>query len=362
VATDWRPRVESVVEEVMKDRAVPGFVIAVARGDGPPEYLVIGADGAGRPLSEDSLFPIASVTKLATALAILRLADRGALAIDDPLDRHLPDAAAARDGVTLRTLLSHSAGLPDDVDPELAPYTPTLDWSVLSRACLATPPVAPPGTVVRYSNVDLGLLGLVIERLAGQPYPAAVADLVLEPLGMEGYIGDEPPRPPAWIAGDLGEHTGTELDPCNSPFSRTLAMPWSSLVTTAAGALALVRAFAGEPSGFLSPDLSVEATRDQTGGLPGTMIFLDWPRCPWGLGAELRGDKAPHWTPAEASPATFGHIGANGCSAWADPAAGIAWAMCGPRFMVDWWQDWPAIGSAILTAPAATGGRAGTAR
>lgn len=349
-ATDWQPRVQIVAEDVMRARAVPGFVIAVARGDGSPQHLVIGVDGAGRRLSEESLFPIASVTKLATALAVLRLADRGALGIDDPLERHLPDAAAARAGVTLRNLLCHSAGLPDDLAADLVPYTRALDWSALARACLVTPPIAPPGTVVRYSNVGPGLLAVLIERLTGQGYGAAVADLVLAPLGIEGYVGDEPPRKPAWIAGDLGEHTGTELDPCNSPFSRTLAMPWSGLVTTAAGALGFVRAFADVPSGFLSPGLSAEATHDQTGELPGTMIFLDWPRCSWGLGPELRGEKSPHWTPAEASPASFGHIGATGCVAWNDPTAGIAWAMFGARFMVDWWQEWPAIGGAILEA------------
>lgn len=331
----------------MMRRSVPGFVIAVARGDGPAEHLVVGVDGAGEPLSKESLFPIASVTKLATALAVLRLADRGALAIDDPLERHLPDAAAAREGVTLRTLLCHSAGLPDDLAPELVPFTLALDWPALARACLVTEPIAPPGTVVRYSNVGPGLLAILIERLTGRPYPAALSDLVLEPLGIEGYVGDEPPRPPAWIAGDLGDHTGTELDPSNSAFSRRLAMPWSGLVTTAAGALALVRAF-GDPSGFLSAGLSAEATSDQTGGLAGTMIFLDWPRCSWGLGPEVRGEKAPHWTPAGASPGSFGHVGANGCVAWNDPAAGVAWAMSGARFMVDWWEEWPAIGAAIL--------------
>ena len=90
-ARDWRVTVRPVVERVMRDRAVPGMVIAVARGEGRPEHLVVGADHQGRPLAEDSLLPIASITKLATALAVLRLVDRGALALDDPLARHLPD-------------------------------------------------------------------------------------------------------------------------------------------------------------------------------------------------------------------------------------------------------------------------------
>jgi CubicO group peptidase (beta-lactamase class C family) len=309
---------------------------------------VLGADHYGRPLAEDSLLPVASITKLATALAVLRLADRGALALDDPIGRHLPDAAAAQEGVTVRSLLCHLAGLPDDVPGELAPYDLSLDWPRLAAGCLGTRLTAPPWTKVSYSNVGPGLLAIVVERLTGGRFNAAVADLVLEPLGIEGYLGQEPPRPVSWIAGDLGEHTGTELDPYNSPFWRALALPWGGLVTTAAGALALVQAFAGLPAGFLPAALLAEARQDQTGGRPGRMVVIDWPRCPWGLGVDLRGDKTPHFAPAEAAPTSFGHAGASGCLAWADPTAGVAWAMLGARFFADWWEDWPSIGAAMV--------------
>ena len=109
-----------------------------------------------------------------------------------------------------------------------------------------------------------------------------------------------------------------------------------------------MRAFTGTPAGFISPVLLAEATHDQTGGLAGRMVVIEWPRCPWGLGVDLRGDKTPHFAPAEASPTSFGHAGASGCLAWADPAVGLAWAMLGARFFADWWQDWPAIGAAVL--------------
>jgi CubicO group peptidase (beta-lactamase class C family) len=347
----WQASVRPVVDTVMEARAVPGMVIAVALGDERPQHLVAGSDPpTGRALAEDSLFPVASLTKLATALAVLRLVECGALAVDDPLARHLPDAAAAREGVTLRLLLSHTSGLPYDLAPDAAPYTPALDWPTLARACLGTPLAAPPRTRVNYSNVGMGLLAIVVERRTGRPFAAALADLVLIPLGIEGYLGDEPPRAPVWIAGEVGARTGTGVDPLNSPFWYSLALPWGGLVTTAAGALALVRAFAGHPAGFLSPDLLAEATRDQTRGLAGAMTVPSGRRSRWGLGVELRGDHARHWTPAEASPTSFGHVGTSGSLAWVDPTVGIAWAMLGARYFVDWWRDWPAIGAAILAA------------
>ncbi len=135
----WQTIVQPTIEEILRTASVPGIVIALAQEDGSVEHLVLGTDGQASPLRADTLFPIASITKLATALAILRLAAAGALRPDDPLVNHLPNAAAARKGVTLRTLLSHTSGLPDDVPPELAPYAPELDWPTLARACLATP-------------------------------------------------------------------------------------------------------------------------------------------------------------------------------------------------------------------------------
>ena len=158
-----------------------------------------------------ALFPVASVTKLATALAVLRLVAGGQVALDDPLSLHVPEAAAAVDGVTLRALLCHTAGLPDDVAPELAPYAIGLNWERLAQACLATPLVRPPHSHVTYSNVGYGLLALVVERRTGLPFATALATLVLDPLGIEGYLGVEPPRSPVRVAGKLGEHAGTEL-------------------------------------------------------------------------------------------------------------------------------------------------------
>jgi beta-lactamase class C len=344
------------VEQVMRANRVPGLVIAAARGGGPPEHLVIGTDAGGRALAADTLFPVASVTKLATALAVLRLADRGALGIDDALVLHAPDARAAQEGVTLRTLLCHTAGLRYEVASASAQERRGLDWPALARAYLATPPAAPPQTVVNYSNVGYGLLGIVVERVTEQRFSVALDELVLAPLGIDGYLGAEPPRLPARITGDLGEQAGTDREPYNTPHWRSLGSPGGGLVTPAAGALRLVQAFTGQPSGFLSPALLAEATRDQTGGLPGGIMagVMEWPRCPWGLGVELRGEKMPHMAPREAAPTSFGHGGASGALVWADPAVGIAWAMLGTRTFLSWWPDWASIGSAILRALADT--------
>jgi CubicO group peptidase (beta-lactamase class C family) len=202
---------------------------------------------------------------------------------------------------------------------------------------------------VLYSNLGPGLLAVVVERLTHQTFQEALTRLVLSPLQIEGYLGSEPPRTPAVIAGKLGEQTGTSLEPYNTPFWRSLGLPWGGLVTNASGTLALVRAFAGILGGFLSTRLIFEATRDQTGGLGGGFFEpLWWPRSPWGLGAELRGDKSPHWTPPQASSESFGHAGASDCLVWHDPVADISWAILGAYTFESWWTQWHRIGAAIF--------------
>jgi CubicO group peptidase (beta-lactamase class C family) len=343
--------VREAVAEAMRGGQLPGLVVAIARDDRPLEYLAIGADAFGRPLDRDSLFPVASVTKMATALAVLRLVDRGLLGLDDPLDHHLPQALASQAGVTLRKLLCHTSGLPLDISPEAAPYTRGLDWPLLATACLLTPLEAPPDTRVQYSNVGYGLLAQVVEARTGQEFAAALAELVLAPLGVEGYLGGELPREPAVVADVRGRHRGGDLEPFNSAFWRDLALPWAGFVTTAAGALAVVRAFRSQPDGFLSDKVRAEAVRSHTGDLPGGFAEpLMWSRCAWGLGPEVRGDKSPHWVPAEAGSDSFGHSGASGALAWLAPARGVAWAILGARTADNGWllRRSAAISAAIL--------------
>src|SRR5262249_28696799 len=299
--------VRHVVEEVMQAARVPGMVLAIRRGERPTHILALGEDALGRPLSRKSLFPVASITKLATALAVLRLAESDALTVDDQLSEHLPEALASQHGVTIRQLVCHTSGLPIDVAGDLAPYAPGLDWPRLRAACLETPLEAPPDTRVQYDNVGYGLLAAIVERRTDREFADALHDLVLGPLGIEGYLGAEPPRAPAALA-DVRGGQPREIEPFNSPFWRSLATPWAGLLTTAEGALALIRAFQGFPASFLRPQTRAEAIRDQTGGLDGGFVSpLFWSPCPWGLGPDLRGDKSPHWAPASAGPDSFGH-------------------------------------------------------
>ena len=174
------------LEAVRRTEDMPGIALSVALGAEPAQTLCVGCDAVGHECAPESLFPVASVTKLATALAVLRLVEAGRLALDDSLAEHLPEAAAARPGVALCALLSHTTGLTLDLPDGVAPYRRGLIWRALAAACLWAPLEREPGTYVQYSNLGPGLLAVIVERQPGPDFARALTHLVLDPLGIEG--------------------------------------------------------------------------------------------------------------------------------------------------------------------------------
>lgn len=345
--------IQRITCEVMSKFDVPGIALLMRRGDGEIEMFVEGTDATGKAITRASLFIVASITKLATALTVLRLIDLGVLGLDDALGEYLPKAKAVHEGVTLRTLLCHTAGLPRDLPNEHELYGTPMVWSDIGSECLRVGLEIPPRTRVMYGNVGYGLLALVVEYMTGKSFLGALRELVLDPLEIEGYLGDEPPIEPVKIKGVQSSHVGTDLEPYNSRYYRLLGLPWSGLITNADGALKLARAYAGETPGFLSATLRQKATADQTNGLPGGYGGrFDYPHCPWGLGVDLRGDKRPHWTPKNASQRTFGHAGASGVVVWHDPDKNVSWAIFGTRTADNAWlvRGAPEIAEKILAS------------
>lgn len=346
---------------------VPGLVVAVRRDvDGAVFRYATGTDGAGVPWDVHALYPIASASKLATGLVILRLVDAAALALDAPLSRYLPEAAAG--GATVRELLSHTSGLPLEIAPDAVPLDPPPTWTTIARACLATKQVVAPRTVVQYSNVAFGLLALAAERVAARPFASLVRGEVFAPLGIEAYFGEVPPRPVAYVAEVDSDYVGTSIEPYNSAYHHALALPWAGVRCTVEGLMTLMRASGGLTSpALLSPTLAEIVVTDAVGRLPGgfgtrdPFLFfrrsqsITWPVCAWGLSVEVRGDKRPHWTPPMADPRSYGQIGSSGCIAWYDPAKRVAWAAFGGRSTDGGWllRHGAAVGMAAYALAAA---------
>lgn len=343
--------IEPVVDETLEKLQVPGIAIAVMRRDEEPSYIFRGTDANGKAVDAASLFPVASISKLATALTVLCLIDAGALEPDDELSKFVPEAAAAEQGVTISTLLCHTSGLPNDLPrgPEL--YESELDWSRLARECLRVPLEHAPRQHVQYSNVGYGLLAVVVERVTQDEFRNVLRRMVLEPLGINGMLGNQYAVATMKLADVRSRHTDTTKEPFNSDFWQELGLPWAGLYTNVDGALSLVRAF--KHGTLLSQSLRQQATTNQAGDLAGGYggIF-NYSNCPWGWGPDLHGNKSPHWAPTNSSPDTFGHAGASGCVAWWDPVADVGWAILGTRTAENGWlvRGGKAIAAAILKA------------
>ncbi len=207
----WVPAARDFVGGLLRQHSIPGLALAAAR-DGDEIYAEgfgVREVGGGDPVTPDTIFGVASVTKGFTALAIMQLAEAGKLAVDDPVVRHLPayrtpDPAATR-ATTIHHFLTHTAGLPPlpsrffalaratAGDPHAAPkpawvadHAPldTADDLLAYIAELDFTPLGPPGAHFSYSNEGFALLGAIIERVSGQPYAAYVQAHILDPLGM----------------------------------------------------------------------------------------------------------------------------------------------------------------------------------
>ena len=151
---------------------------------------------AGTPLDTYHRFRIASHSKTFTATAVVRLAERGVLRLDDPVSQwlaFLADTGLAR--VTLRELLSHAGGVVrDGWDGDFWQlFRPFPDHDELCRVALDAAAVLPRNERFKYSNIGYSLLGLVIEAATGEPFGRHVERELLQPLGLDHTLPDLDP-------------------------------------------------------------------------------------------------------------------------------------------------------------------------
>jgi len=261
--------------------------------------------------STETLYDLASITKLFTTTAAMRLVERGALVLDEPVARWLPDfAAGGKDAVTPRQLLTHTSGLPDLL--QLWKLEPTPEERL--RRVIATPLLHPPGTVLLYSDLGLIALGALLERIVGASLDRIVQDLVLGPLALNHTFYRPPLALRPLIAATEDETTigrgmvWGEVDDANG-WSLGGVAGHAGLFGTAEdlGRLAQVYLDGGTLDGvrLLRQATVAEMTRNQIGK-------LGWR----GLGWELN---TQYYMGQLASPSTFGHTGFTGTSVVVDP-------------------------------------------
>ena len=227
--------IDGHIADLRANGSIPGLTLAVTDRDGLLADRQYGDAevASGRPVAADTLFEIGSIGKTFCAVIVMQLVEEGAVALDDPVVRHLPWFEVPGTGlrITIRHLLSHTAGITAGIDG-----TPEPTFQVWRLRDLT--PGGEPGQRFHYSNVGYKALGLMIQRLDGAPYPEVLRRRVLVPLGMHSTepaitndirprlaVGYEPARDDrAWDEGDpLLPATWLETDTADGAIASTAA-------------------------------------------------------------------------------------------------------------------------------------------
>ncbi|HYE58352.1 MAG TPA: serine hydrolase domain-containing protein, partial [Rhodothermales bacterium] len=164
---------DSLIQGRIRMGQAPGMAIAVGyngeviftRGYGMADVEM------ATPVSPQTFFSIASVTKQFTAAALMQLVERGAVELDASIRRYLPDYLTRGDSITVRHLLHHTSGLRDFLNRETANREARLDltYSEVLALFANAPPAFPPGSRHAYSNSNYYLLGEIVGRVSGVP-------------------------------------------------------------------------------------------------------------------------------------------------------------------------------------------------
>lgn len=318
------------------------------------------------PYEEDTLQLVFSTTKGVTSLCANLLAQRGELDFDAPVAHYWPEFAAAGKGdVTVRWLISHQAGLPY-VEADLS-LEEVLAWDPVVEALAEQTPLWDPGTAHGYHAVTFGwLVGEVVRRVSGRSVGTFVAEELAGPLGLDLWVGlpeeqqhrvaplaTQGPKGAGGPAVGEGSDLRTVIEQLlgpdsllmralegvrgmltqeglfNRPDVRAAEMPASNGVSDARSLAKLYAATVGEVDGvgpMLKGDQLTAATTVQASGVD--KVLMAETRV--GLGYALSSKFSPY-----GGSAAFGHSGAGGSMAFADPEHGIGFGYVMNRMMAN---------------------------
>ena len=312
------PAVTAYLRAAVDSGAFPGGVLAVGRHGRLALLAPVGryAVSDHRPVEAGTIYDLASLTKvIGLTTACMILVDQGKLALDAPVRRYVPAfVGPMKDRVTIRHLLTHSAGLVADLPLWDSTQTPAAALAAVDTTTL----FAPPGTEYRYSDLSAIVLMQAVEHVTGEPFDRWLAEHVFGPLGMPATRF----RPPAAWRDRIAP---TEND---TMFRHRLLV--GEVHDESAARLGGVSGNAGLFSN--APDLTRFAAMLLNGGAWDTLQliraetvaeFTERQNLPPGstraLGWDTPSDSGYSSAGAKLSRHSFGHTGYTGTSIWMDP-------------------------------------------
>ncbi len=189
---------DRIFNQAVAERQIPGAVVLVGH-DGKVVFRKAYGYRSLEPRREtmtlDTIFDMASLTKcMATAVAVMQLVQDGQVRLNDPVARYLPEfGTKGKQDITVRQLLTHYSGLPDDLDLK----EPWHGRDTAFRMAMDTTPVYSPGSRFFYSDVNYEVLGFLVERVSGMALEQYASAHIFQPLKMEetGYLPPASWRP-----------------------------------------------------------------------------------------------------------------------------------------------------------------------
>lgn len=202
---------DDYVRRQMQKKRIPGLSLAVIRSGHVIKEAAYGKASLelNVPVTLDTSFPLASMTKIFTAAAVMQLVEEGKISLDEPVTQVLSELPTQWSAVTIRHCLSHTSGLPDVLTDDLNATTLSGDRDT-ALADVAKQPLKPAGAASVYNQTGYVLLGMIIEKVSGTSYQAFVQRRVLNPAGMKtARFGD------AWaiIPGQADLYTNLDITP-----------------------------------------------------------------------------------------------------------------------------------------------------
>lgn len=272
------------------------------------------AYGAGT--TPDSMFLLGSISKPICVTALMRLYDQNEFQLDDKLSKYLPQfTGQGKENVTLRHVLSHTSGLPDQLanNSELRRSHAGLDKFV--KYAQQAPLSFQPGSAFQYSSMGILLATHIAEKLAGTDILSLVEETVFKPLkmrrsaqGLGRFSLDDMVLAQTEFAAPesgSGDPTAKNWD-WNSPYWRKLGAPWGTTHCSAPDVAKFLAEYLFESGAVLKPETAkLVRTNQNPAGIKSRGIGFD-------VGSALAGEGC--------SEETFGHSGSTGTLAWADPA------------------------------------------
>ncbi|MEV5320348.1 serine hydrolase domain-containing protein [Streptomyces sp. NPDC052687] len=305
--------VQSRLDSLARAHRVPGAQLTVHTGtDTLSVYTGTAEALTHTPLTAQTAVPLGSVTKVATAAAVVLLADDGDLDLDEPAAELLPELRDIPE-ITARHLLSHTAGLPTGPDSDSAAGTTVSRY--LSAVCTAHSALFPPGTGFSYSNAGYVAAGRILSEVTGMTWQEALGALLLGPLGIvPAFLGEAAPARPVASGHALNTATGL-LRPAHQNLAPVEA-PAGALLASAEDLAALGRAVVGR-STALPTAVADRMRRPEPAADPGALADS------WGLGLALFRQDGRVWCGHD------GNAQGTSCHLRADPDSGVVVAFTG---------------------------------